>query len=92
MKCPICAVDLLMADRQGVEIDYCTKSRGIWLDRGESEKLVELAAVTHSRSTPYLSPGSQSQSSDYDDDEPRRNEHRQPHKKESWLSRLMDFD
>ena len=40
MKCPICNVDLLMMDKQGVEIDYCPKCRGVWLDRGELEKLV----------------------------------------------------
>lgn len=41
MKCPICDVELLMADRQGIEIDYCPTCRGIWLDRGELEKLLE---------------------------------------------------
>lgn len=41
MKCPICNVDLLMADKHGIEIDYCPACRGIWLDRGELEKLVE---------------------------------------------------
>ena len=41
MKCPICNVDLLMTDKHGIEIDYCPTCRGIWLDRGELEKLVE---------------------------------------------------
>lgn len=41
MNCPICNVPLLMAERQGVEIDYCPKCRGIWLDRGELEKIIE---------------------------------------------------
>ena len=41
MKCPICNVDLVMADRSGVEIDYCPKCRGIWLDRGELDKIIE---------------------------------------------------
>ncbi len=41
MICPICNVDLLMTDRQGIEIDYCPKCRGIWLDRGELEKIIE---------------------------------------------------
>ncbi len=43
MKCPICEVDLLMAERQGIEIDYCPKCRGIWLDRGELDKIIERA-------------------------------------------------
>ena len=45
MKCPICNVDLVMADRQGVEIDYCPKCRGIWLDRGELDKIIERTAI-----------------------------------------------
>jgi Zn-finger nucleic acid-binding protein len=42
MKCPVCdSVELLMAERQGVEIDYCPGCRGVWLDRGELDKIVE---------------------------------------------------
>ncbi len=41
MLCPRCAVVLVMTERQGVEIDYCPKCRGIWLDRGEIEKIIE---------------------------------------------------
>jgi uncharacterized protein len=41
MLCPVCNVDLVMADRQGIEIDYCPKCRGLWLDRGELDKLIE---------------------------------------------------
>ena len=42
MKCPACSdSDLLMAERQGVEIDYCPACRGVWLDRGELDKIVE---------------------------------------------------
>ncbi len=41
MNCPHCNVTLLMTDKQGVEIDYCPKCRGIWLDRGELEKIIE---------------------------------------------------
>ena len=42
MKCPHCQdVALLMSDRQGVEIDYCPQCRGVWLDRGELDKLIE---------------------------------------------------
>ena len=41
MLCPICGVALVMAERQGVEIDYCPKCRGVWLDRGELDKIIE---------------------------------------------------
>lgn len=44
MKCPIDNTDLLIADRQGIEIDYCPKCRGVWLDRGELDKLIERTA------------------------------------------------
>ena len=44
MRCPVCEVDLQMTERQGVEIDYCPKCRGIWLDRGELDKILERAA------------------------------------------------
>ena len=42
MKCPVCKdVTLLMSEKHGVEIDYCPECRGIWLDRGELEKIIE---------------------------------------------------
>jgi uncharacterized protein len=44
MLCPTCDnVNLAMTDRQGIEIDYCPKCRGIWLDRGELDRLIERA-------------------------------------------------
>lgn len=41
MKCPNCNVALVMADRNGIEIDYCPDCRGIWLDRGELDKIID---------------------------------------------------
>ena len=42
MKCPVCKdVTLLMSEKKGIDIDYCPECRGIWLDRGELEKLME---------------------------------------------------
>ena len=50
MKCPVCTeTSLVMADRKGVEIDYCPDCRGVWLDRGELDKIIE-------RSAEYQSP------------------------------------
>lgn len=43
MQCPIDGTDLAMAERHGVEIDYCPKCRGVWLDRGELDKIIEQA-------------------------------------------------
>ena len=44
MLCPVCKVGLAMSDRQGIEIDYCPQCRGVWLDRGELDKIVERSA------------------------------------------------
>ena len=44
MLCPVCDVPLSMADRQGVEIDFCPECRGVWLDRGELDKIIERSA------------------------------------------------
>ena len=42
MKCPVCNTpDMVMSERQGIEIDYCPQCRGVWLDRGELDKIVE---------------------------------------------------
>jgi Zn-finger nucleic acid-binding protein len=45
MSCPVCRVPLAMSDRQGVEIDYCPQCRGVWLDRGELDKIIERSAA-----------------------------------------------
>ena len=44
MSCPHCAVPLVMSERQGIEIDYCPTCRGVWLDRGELDKIIERSA------------------------------------------------
>ena len=55
MKCPVCThVNLVMTERQGIEIDYCPECRGIWLDRGELDKIIERSAVREA-SAPYQS-------------------------------------
>jgi hypothetical protein len=46
MKCPVCPnTDLLMTERSGIEIDYCPQCRGVWLDRGELDKIIERSAA-----------------------------------------------
>lgn len=44
MACPVCRVPLTMSERQGIEIDYCPQCRGVWLDRGELDKIIERSA------------------------------------------------
>lgn len=46
MKCPICPdMHLIVSDRHAIEIDYCPQCRGVWLDRGELEKLIDRSAT-----------------------------------------------
>lgn len=41
MQCPVCRAPLAMSERSGIEIDYCPQCRGVWLDRGELDKIIE---------------------------------------------------
>ena len=43
MNCPVDGETLQMSERQGVEVDYCPRCRGVWLDRGELDKIIERA-------------------------------------------------
>lgn len=56
MKCPNCNVSLLMTDRNGIEIDYCPECRGVWLDRGELDKIIERSSpnVKQSKADTYV--------------------------------------
>jgi Zn-finger nucleic acid-binding protein len=45
LLCPTCRVNLTMSERQGIEIDYCPQCRGVWLDRGELDKIIERSEV-----------------------------------------------
>ena len=45
LLCPTCRVSLTMSERQGIEIDYCPQCRGVWLDRGELDKIIERSEV-----------------------------------------------
>lgn len=53
MKCPNCNETLLMSDKNGIEIDYCPNCRGIWLDRGELDKIIERSADHYSKIENY---------------------------------------
>ena len=46
MQCPVDGEQLVMTERSGVEIDYCPKCRGVWLDRGELDKIIDRASPT----------------------------------------------
>ena len=91
MPCPVCAVPLVMSDRQGVEIDYCPQCRGVWLDRGELDKIIERSASdlapAQAAPPPQQQPGYAPQS------HPQHGYgHGQPYKKrrKSFLEELFD--
>jgi uncharacterized protein len=90
MYCPVCReVALVMADRQGIEVDYCPQCRGVWLDRGELDKIIERVAVAQEGSTGYTAARRDRASTeyrDYDDD------YRRKKKRRGMLDELFDFD
>lgn len=103
MKCPVCKdVDLVMSERQGVEIDYCPSCRGVWLDRGELDKIIEKSS-SFTKENPYK-PNYQShskpnyQESSHHQNYSKPNYHHDSHngypkkKKENFLSDLFDFE
>jgi hypothetical protein len=89
MKCPNCDETLVMTDKQGIEIDYCPKCRGVWLDRGELDKIIE-------RSAAYtMGPDIKSHDDDYKQypKEGYYNDPRYRHKKKKgFLGDFFDFD
>ena len=56
MLCPVCKVGLAMSDRQGVEIDYCPQCRGVWLDRGELDKIIDRSTAEATPAPPPSAP------------------------------------
>lgn len=56
MLCPACRVQLTMSERQNVEIDYCPQCRGVWLDRGELDKIIERSEATSVEAQQQASP------------------------------------
>ncbi|MEM9350737.1 MAG: zf-TFIIB domain-containing protein [Pseudomonadota bacterium] len=56
MQCPIDGTQLVMTDRSGVEIDYCPSCRGVWLDRGELDKIIERSGLVAPPPPPQAAP------------------------------------
>lgn len=82
MICPSCDTELKISERQGVEIDYCPKCRGVWLDRGELDKIIERSTL----SRPYQDDDEYDRR--YQDDDDR---HYKKKKRKSFLDDLFDF-
>ena len=92
MKCPIDGETLLVSSREGIEIDHCPTCRGVWLDRGELDKIIERAApsvVGDRGGSSYREPERprERERRDYDDDRYYRKK-----KKRGFLDDIFDFD
>ena len=87
MACPVDQTPLVMSERQGVEIDYCPSCRGVWLDRGELDKIIEKNAATAVTPEPRQRP----QASPWQDQSGHPGYGHRPHKRrKSFLEELFD--
>lgn len=96
MKCPKCEViELTMTDRSGVEIDYCAACRGVWLDRGELDKIIERSAVVVPTQVRPVQPEyrdyERGRDREYDRDDDDDDRRRYKKRKSSFLGELFDF-
>ena len=95
MKCPHCAINLVMSEKQGIEIDYCPECRGIWLDKGELEKIIERSAQSNSSSyqnQSYNNNEHHEKQYKHAENEHHFNSHgEKKHKKRSFLEDIFDF-
>lgn len=90
MKCPHCAETLLMSQRNNIEIDYCPNCRGVWLDKGELDKLLE---YTEQQYIPSPSGQYYNNNPGYSNNKYKNQHgHQKPYKKKSFLGDLFDFD
>jgi Zn-finger nucleic acid-binding protein len=96
MDCPLCRVGLQMTERQGIEIDYCPKCRGVWLDRGELDKIIERSSAPYPAGgpppRPAGDPGRDRPCGEKDRDRPHDSDYGRRKKKEGFWSELFDFD
>lgn len=89
MRCPVDETTLVMSERNGIEIDYCPQCRGVWLDRGELDKIIDRSVDVPAPQAAARPPAPQYDR--YDDDRRRQDQgHYKKRKRESWLSELFD--
>ena len=92
MNCPIDGTPLTMTERQGIEIDYCPQCRGVWLDRGELDKIIDRSASVSSYAEPRERDRDHDRDHDYYEDRDHRGDHHRPRRKrKSFLDDLFDF-
>lgn len=98
MQCPVDNTTLVMSERSGIEIDYCPQCRGVWLDRGELDKIIDRSAAQQEQQSaqppvqqqaPAPQPDHRYNEKRYYDD--YYNGHHKKRKKENFLGDLFDF-
>jgi len=91
MKCPSCKEDktLLMSERNGIEIDYCPECRGVWLDRGELDKIIA-KSIEEQTSTAQALPREKVQEVIYRDNDHKHKDYYKHKRKKSFLEDLFD--
>jgi Zn-finger nucleic acid-binding protein len=95
MQCPTDGTVLVMSERSGIEIDYCPTCRGVWLDRGELDKIIDRSLGQPAPAPPATQPAAPAPYPDARRDDRRYDDrydprYRKPKRKESWLSELFD--
>ncbi|SOB57514.1 conserved protein of unknown function [Pseudodesulfovibrio profundus] len=95
MKCPVCKeTNLVMTERQSIEIDYCPECRGVWLDRGELDKIIErsMQEAVPSGKEPYRDTGrDHGVEQRYPQGDRHHDYKHKQHKRKSLLGELFDF-
>jgi len=95
MLCPNCDAELKISERQGVEIDYCPQCRGIWLDRGELDKIIDRSALAIATPQQSYQPKRKPKKHHYNDDYHYDNyqyRRKKKKKRKSLLEEIFDFD
>ncbi len=98
MRCPNDEATLVMSERSGIEIDYCPECRGVWLDRGELDKIIDRSLQMPAPAQAPATPAPAQPRYEEYDERPRQqapySSHQQGHykkkRKESWLSELFE--
>jgi len=91
MQCPIDGSNLVMTEKQGIEVDYCPKCRGVWMDRGELDKIIERSAANVPN---FEAPAPQHRTASPSHDRQYEGERHDPRhrKRKSFLGEIFDFD
>ena len=92
MNCPVCTdSSLVISERQGVEIDYCPKCRGVWLDRGELDKIIERSGEVFNNDRTKSFDDKRYDNSKYYNDKKYSDDYYKKQKRKSFLNDLFDF-